>query len=124
MIANNGNLNEFANLARAAKARGEKTIEFEIQALRGFSKFVRLWEDTVGEVIGRVYEQPETPPIPGLPQPRVVTHFRLRVQVTDVLEAQRRRREREAREFGGDGGPDALEAEREVRRRSTLATRR
>ncbi len=100
MIANNGNLNEFAALARAARARGESHIDFQIDALRGFSKFVTIWEDAIAEVVDRIFEDPDGPAIPGIARPRIVKYFVVRAAIADVLEAQRRRAEREARQFG------------------------
>lgn len=99
MVANNANLNEFATLARAARARGESTIDFQIEALRGFSGFVTIWEDAIAKVVGRIYEDQE-PGTPGIARARIVKYFVVRAQIADILEAQRRRAEREARQFG------------------------
>jgi hypothetical protein len=100
MIANSGNLAHFARLARAAQMRGEQTICFQIDALRGYSKYVKLWEDTTGEVVGRAFEDPGEPSVPGIARPRVVKYFTVRIRVADVLEAWRRRQQREAHQFG------------------------
>ncbi len=100
MIANNGNLDHFARLARAAQMRGDQTICFQIDALRGYSRFVDLWEGTIGEVVGRVFEDSDDQSVPGIAHPRNVKYFTVRIRVADVLEAWRRRQEREARQFG------------------------
>lgn len=100
MIANNGSLNHFAALARVARANGASTIDFQIEALRGFSRFVNVWEDAIAEVVDRIFEDPEEPATPGIPQPRIVKYFVVRAPIAAVLDAQRRRAEREARQFG------------------------
>jgi hypothetical protein len=100
MIATEDTLYEVARAARAAKALGATTIEFDIAAYAGWTKFVRLWEGTLGEVIGRTFEHSAEPNVSGIVRPRVVKYFRVRARITDICEAQRRRMEREAREFG------------------------
>jgi hypothetical protein len=93
-------LEEFARLARAEQARGGKTLDFEVEASCGFTKYVNLWEDAIGLVVGRIYEQPDEPAVPGFPRPRNVQYFRVRCDISTVLEAWRRRQQRELREFG------------------------
>ena len=100
MIATNDNLEEFASLALAERACGGKTIDFEVEATCGFTKYLNLWEDAVGVVVGRIYEDAEEPPVPGFPRPLNVKCFRVRCDVATVLEAWRRRQARELREFG------------------------
>lgn len=100
MQATNDNLEEFAKLARAEQARGGTTIDFEVEATCGFTKYVNLWEDAIGLVVGRIFGPGDEPAVPGFPQPRNVTHFRVRCDISSVLEAWRRRQERELRQFG------------------------
>jgi hypothetical protein len=100
LVANEGNLNEVARAARAAKVFGAKTIEFDVAASVGWTKFVRLWEGTFGEVIGRTFEHSAEPNVPGIVRPRLVKYFRVRANIANICEAQRRRMEREAIEFG------------------------
>ncbi|HLY00909.1 MAG TPA: hypothetical protein VKR56_00280 [Candidatus Cybelea sp.] len=100
MIATDDNLNEIARLARAERARGAATITFEIEATCGFTKYVNLWEGSLGVVVGRIYEEPDEPAVPGIPRARNVQRFRVRAQIASILEAQRRRAEAEVRQFG------------------------
>jgi hypothetical protein len=100
MIATGDNLEEFAKMARAEQARGATTLDFEVEATCGFMKYVNLWEDAIGEVVGRIFERADEPVVPGFPQPRNVAYFRVRCGIPDVLEAWRRRQDRELREFG------------------------
>jgi hypothetical protein len=99
-IATDDNLNEIAREARAAKTRGERTIDFQIEATCGAALQVNLWEDMTGRVIGRVFEDSQEPVVPGIPQGRRVKYFTVRANVIDICEAQRRRMEREAAQFG------------------------
>lgn len=100
MIATEDNLYEVARAARAAKALGATTIEFDVEARVGLAKYIRLWEGIFGEVVGRTYEHSAKPAVPGIVEPRVVKYFRVRAQIASVCEAQRKRLEREARQFG------------------------
>jgi len=100
MIATDDNLDDVARLARVEKSRGATTLDFEIEALQGFAKYVNLWEGCFGVVVGQIYDEPDTPAVPGIPRPRNVKRFRVRVDIASILEAQRRRIEAETRQFG------------------------
>jgi hypothetical protein len=100
MLAVDDNLEEFARLARVEQARGGKSIDFEVEATCGFAKYLNLWEDAIGVVVGRIYEQPDEPAVPGFPQPRNVKYFKVRCDVATVLNAWQRRQASELRQFG------------------------
>jgi hypothetical protein len=100
MIATDDNLEEFAKLARAEQARGVRTITFRVEAQLGYCRFINLWEDAIGEVVGRVFEKPEEPINPAFPKPRNVKYFTVRADIAAIIAAWRRRQERELRQFG------------------------
>lgn len=103
MLYDNSSLDLAAAQARRAKVRGERFIEFEIDAcdlrLTVRNTRVILWEGCIGEAGGTIYKQPAILPNPDLAQPRTIARFRVRAEVVNILSAQQRRQQREEKEY-------------------------
>lgn len=98
MIVGEESLLEVAKLALSAQRRGERFVEFEIEAQTCSAKYVRLWGGMKGDVVGKVFAPSTEPPNPDMPpKPATVTHLRVRADVLDILSTARRALETEPR---------------------------
>lgn len=97
-IFDDRSLPEAAARAVEAKKTGTTFIDFEIVGTsQDGAHRVRLWDGVAGEVRGRIYKQPEAPPVPDIPRSSLhVERLCVRANAVDVIEAYRRRLVRDA----------------------------
>lgn len=87
---------EAYRLAVIAKRCGKTAIYFEVEAQNRYSRFLYLWEGTIGRVVGRVFAEEQEPRNPDLPpRPAAVARFIVEADATDVVNAYERRIRRE-----------------------------
>lgn len=100
MLVDEHSLPEVAQAALQARASGRDHLYVELVPKSRLGRFVSLWDGIAGEVVGRrYYEDDAGPRNVDIPAAKVVSHIVVRVNVTDVLNAQRAAAQRERREL-------------------------
>ncbi len=106
--SDNGNLDEAYRLAIAEERAGQSDIYLELDPVGPVGKYVNLWEDSIGVVVGRKYYDERnrddadtalrTIP-PDLIENRTTRALIVQVRIADIKEATKRAKLREVREY-------------------------
>jgi len=104
----NGNLDEAYSLAIAEERAGQDCIYLEVDPVGAMGKYINLWEDSIGVVVGRRFYEDRnrddadtairTVP-PDLIENRTTRVLIVQVRIADIKEAMKRAKEREVREY-------------------------
>lgn len=104
----NGNLDEAYSLAIAEERRGHDDLYIEVDPVGPMGKYVNLWEDSIGVVVGRRFYEDRNRDdadttvrtiAPDLIENRTTRALIVQVRSADIKNAMRRAKEREIREY-------------------------
>lgn len=99
MLVHEQDLPKVYSLAMTERMRGQSHICVEVVPRVDVARLMTLWEGIPGLVVGRVYYEDPDLYNADIPTNRTVRALKVRVRITDIIEAMRRFKKREAMEL-------------------------